>query len=105
MFQKIIVNLKTEFISDGKMYDGIIENLSKNRMMVSTYTKVNISTEKKVEIKYNLSSKRTLNFHCNVRWYTIKNTSHNFKFSMGLEIINPPQGYKDFINTLLNKEV
>jgi hypothetical protein len=51
MFQRIIVNLKTEFVSDDKMYDGIIQNLSKNRMMVSADTKVNISPEKKVEIK------------------------------------------------------
>jgi hypothetical protein len=76
MFQRIIVNLKTEFVSDDKMYDGIIQNLSKNRMMVSADT-----------------------------WYTIKNSSQDFKFSMGLEIINPPQEYKDFIKTLLNKEV
>jgi hypothetical protein len=105
MFQRIIVNLKTEFVSDDKMYDGIIQNLSKNRMMVSADTKVNISPEKKVEIKYNLSSKETLNIYCKVRWYTIKNSSQDFKFSMGLEIINPPQEYKDFIKTLLNKEV
>jgi hypothetical protein len=51
MFQRIIVNLKTEFVSDDKMYDGIIQNLSKNRMMVSADTKVNISPEKKVGIQ------------------------------------------------------
>jgi hypothetical protein len=66
VFQRILVNLKTEFISDGKRYDGIIRNLSKDGMMVSTDTKVDISPETKVEIKYNLSSKETLNIYCNV---------------------------------------
>lgn len=105
MFQRILVNLKTEFISDGKRYDGIIRNLSEDGIMVSTDTKVDISPETKVEIKYNLPSKETLNIYCKVRWYTIKNSSQDFKFSMGLEIINPPQEYKEFIKTLLNKEV
>jgi hypothetical protein len=98
--KRIYVNLKTEFIFDGERYDGIIQNLSKHGMMVSASTAVKFSTKAVVEIKCELPSNDTLHLRCKVIWYSNKNSSQQFKFSMGLAILNPSILYNDFFYSI-----
>jgi hypothetical protein len=100
--QRILVNLKTDVILDGKRYDGTIQNLSKHGMMVSANTALKFTNKAEVEIKCKLPSDDTLHLHCKVIWYTIRKSSQQFKFSMGLTIFNPPIIYNDFLH-FINK--
>ncbi|MHA2123175.1 MAG: hypothetical protein ACW990_18405 [Promethearchaeota archaeon] len=100
--KSIPFNLKTEFISDGKRHDGIIENLSNSGMIVSTNTAVKVTNKAAIEIKCKLFSNDILRLHCEVIWYSIKKSSQEFKLSMGLTILNPPMIYNDFLH-FINK--
>ncbi len=102
MQKRISVNLKTEFITDGKKYDGVIQNLSQRGLMVSATTAVKLASKAVVEIHCKLPSDDMLHLHCRVIWYSIKNSSQKDRFSMGLAILNPSMLYNDFLCSLRN---
>ncbi len=105
MYNRIPVELEANIRLNGTKYRGIIQNLSIRGIMVSTNRVINVSSHETVEIKYKLPSKRTLSLSCVVKWCTINNGSEKFKFSMGLEIINPPVTYDDFLHSLYKSSV
>lgn len=100
MYNRIPVELDAKISLNGNKYCGFIRNLSLGGILVSTNKKIKVSTNEKVEVKYKLSSKKTLHLYCRVKWFTSHDDTNDFKFSMGLEIINPPAIYKDFLHSI-----
>ncbi|MBI4680203.1 MAG: hypothetical protein HY753_03050 [Nitrospirae bacterium] len=51
------------------------------------------------DLKFQLPSGQNVNLHCKVKW-SFKTPPHCLTSSMGLEIIDPPEEYKELLKTL-----
>jgi len=97
-----IVTLKAEIVSCGKSYAGFIENISEDGIYMitaPTETEISFLTGTTLGLKFQLPSGGTQNLHCKVMW-SYKTPPHGLTHSIGMEIINPPPEYKEFLKTL-----
>ncbi len=99
------VILKAKLISGGKSYAGIIRNLSENGAYVETAptkTVTDFIPETTLKLEFKIPSGERLNLNCEVIWlYTKKTLPPGFKQNnIGMEIIDPPLKYKEFLKTL-----
>ncbi len=102
-FERLTNNLDAEIILDGISYSGIIMNFSENGLYLITatiYSIIDIASETILELKCHLPSKEILNLNCEVKWFKKKNSPYGVTFSVGMEIIDPPLRYKEFVSTL-----
>jgi hypothetical protein len=57
-----------------------------------------------LKINFHNPSGETFSIKGEVKWLRIKSEpSQGMKYSMGMEIINPPQAYKEFVESLFKK--
>jgi hypothetical protein len=101
--KRIIDNLDAEITSGEITYSGIIMNLSEDGCYMVTATSnkdVEIGNYSKITLKCKLPSGKALSMNCEVKWFQTKTSPYGTSFSMGMEIINPPLKYKEFINSL-----
>jgi len=97
-----IVSLEARLVSGGVRLAGVIENLSEEGIYMRTApTKsvIDFSPGTPLELSFQLPSGEMLNLHCNVKW-AYKTLPHGLTNSIGMEIINPPQKYKEFLKSL-----
>lgn len=99
--KRLTVNLKAERLSCTKNCSVFIENLSETGIsMITSPTKSNAYVPGAgLDIKLKLSNGDTLKLNCNVKW-SYDNSSEDMTNSVGLEIIDPPAEYKEFLKTL-----
>lgn len=95
---RVVVNLKAERISCIENCSVFIENLSESGiyMITAPSKKNNFTPGSELELELELSPEKTINLNCNVKW-AYKNEHDDLTHSVGLEIIEPPQEYRDFI--------
>ncbi|KPK36388.1 MAG: hypothetical protein AMK70_02360 [Nitrospira bacterium SG8_35_1] len=98
---RVVVNLKAERISCIENCSVFIENLSENGiyMITAPSRKNSFTPGTELELELELSTEKSINLNCNVKW-AYKNEHDDLTHSVGLEIIEPPQEYKDFITNL-----
>ena len=98
---RLVVNLKAERLSCTKNCSVFIENLSDTGIYMITAPSKSKDYEpgRKLLLKLELASGKTLNLQCNVKW-SYDNSPEDLTNSVGLEILNPPEEYKNFIKTL-----
>jgi len=98
--RRVTINLKAERISCINDCSVFIENISETGIyLITAPEKKNTyipGTEMDLELE--LSTGKTINLNCNVKW--AENSTDEKSKSVGLEIINPPLEYKDFLKTL-----
>jgi hypothetical protein len=99
--KRVTVNLKAERISCTDNCSVFIENLSESGIYIitapekkSTYIPGNA-----LDLELELNSGETINLNCNVKW-AYENSPEDMTRSVGLEIIDPPREYIEFIKTL-----
>ena len=99
--KRLVVNLKAERLSCTKNCSVFIENLSDTGIYMITAPSKNKDYEpgRKLMLKLELATGKTLNLQCYVKW-TYDNAPEDLTNSVGLEILNPPDEYRNFINTL-----
>lgn len=102
-FKRIKVNLKAERISGNEKYGVYIEDISENGIHIittpsNTHKKYTPGTD--IDLKFLLTSGETLNLHCKVRWAHSKIPPDGLTDSIGLEIIDPPLKYIEFLRAL-----
>jgi len=102
-FKRVRVNLKAERISGNEKYAVFIENISESGiyMLASTSNdnkKYEPGTE--IELNLNLTTGNTIYLRCRTKWAYYKIPPDRLTDSIGLEIIEPPQEYIDFVRTL-----
>ena len=101
---RVPVYIDTELISGKKSFAGMIGNLSQDGAFVETIPTMTITPfmpGKKIDLKFLISSKNTMNLSCRIIWlYTKKYESAGFINSMGLKIITPPGPYKNYLKSL-----
>lgn len=101
--ERIFENLDAEIISGGVSYPGIIMNFSEEGLYLVTATAKNvidITPSALLQLKCKLPTGGNLSMDCEVKWFQTKTSPHGVTFSLGMEIKNPPQEYKDFIEAL-----
>jgi hypothetical protein len=101
--ERIKVNLRAERISGNAQYGVFIENISEKGIQIIATT----SREHKkyipgtdLDLKFRLSSRKTLSLRCRVRWIYSRIPPDGLTDSIGLEVINPPPEYAEFVKSL-----
>ena len=97
-----IVRTKTEIISDDKIFEGVIRNISAKGIYVRVdagKSKIEFNPGKILELKFKPNSGETLNLRCIIKWSNIIPT-YGLTYDIGLEILDPPFNNKEFYKTL-----
>lgn len=99
--KRLTVNLKAERLSCTKNCSVFIENLSESGIsMITSPSHTNAYVPgSEINIKLKLSNGTTIKLNCNVKW-AYDNSSEDMTNSVGLEIIDPPEAYREFVRTL-----
>jgi hypothetical protein len=101
---RVPVYIDTELISGQKSFAGMIGNLSGDGAFVETIPTKTVTPfmpGKKIDLKFLISAKNTMNLTCKIIWlYTKKDASASFMNSMGLKIIAPPEAFKKYLKTM-----
>ena len=104
---RIIESLEAELVSFGTTYSCVVMNFSAEGLYIVTATAnsiVEIAPSTVLQLKCKLPSGENLSMDCRVIWFQTKPSSHGVAFSLGLEIVDPPQEYKDFVSSLCVQE-
>jgi hypothetical protein len=101
--KRISITLKAERISGDKKHGVFIEDISETGIHMTTssskeHMKYTSGTD--VDLKFSLSSGETIKLRCKVRWSCIKIPPNGLTDSIGLEIIDPPLQYVEFVRAL-----
>ena len=96
---RVTVNMKAERISCTENCSVFIENMSETGIYIITAPAKQNDYEpgKEIDLELELSTGEVINLNCNVKWSY--DTSEELTKNVGLEIINPPEKYKHFIET------
>ncbi len=106
VFRRILVNIEAEIISYRESYTAFIMNISE----YGVHVKVAIiepaqypKSETDVDLKFQLPSGETINLYCRKKW-AYKNTPNSFIENVGIEIIDPPDEYRNFFRVMSHDE-
>jgi hypothetical protein len=102
-YERKIVKLNAERISGNERYAVFIENISENGIYMITAPSgviMNYVPGTELDIKFQLSSGEILNLHCRVIWSYKRPPPDGSTDNIGMEIIDPPLRYKEFVRTL-----
>jgi len=100
---RIKINLRAERISGDNRHGVFIENISESGMNIIIADEKALkeySPGKDVDLRFRLSSGEALNLRCKVRWFCPEVPPDIRTESIGLEIIDPPPRYIEFVRTL-----
>lgn len=100
---RIKINLKAERISGDAKHGVFIENISEkgiNIIIANEKTLKEYFPGKDVDLRFRLSSGEALNLRCKVMWFCPDAQPDIRTESVGLEIINPPTRYIEFVRAL-----
>ena len=96
---KLPVCLEGELIFSDVSYAAFVENISEDGMYVSIahiMTKDHIGPKTKLYLKVRLPSGQMILLNCREKW-SERNTPHSIIARIGMEIINPPEKFIQFI--------
>jgi hypothetical protein len=99
---RVIVDLPAEIICGERRYAGSIENLSVEGAYVVTAplkSPSGISPDAIIEMRIHLPSGEKLNLNCKIKWSYLT-PPHGYTNSIGLEILDPPPEYKEYLKAL-----
>ncbi|MBC8412387.1 MAG: PilZ domain-containing protein [Nitrospira sp.] len=101
--ERVSDNLEAEIISSDMSYAGIILNFSEHGLYMvtaTTYNVVDITPSTALQLRCKLPSGEKLEMDCEVKWFQAKSSDHGNTFSMGMEILNPPEKYTEYLKQL-----
>ncbi len=99
--RRVTVNLKAERISCTENCSVFIENLSKSGISMISVAENNkhYVPGSEIDLELEMSNGETINLNCNVKW-AYENSPEDSSNNVGLEIVDPPKDYLEFINAL-----
>lgn len=99
--KRVTVNLKAERISCTDNCSVFIENLSESgiSMLTTNNKKSEYVPGSEIDLELELTTGETINLNCNVKW-VYNNLPQEKTKNVGLEIIDPPEKYMNFLKTL-----
>ena len=105
--KRIVMGLQAELVvGHKKNFIGIVTNLSENGFGLHVETSpsedaLNFSPGTTLEVNFQPRSGEIINLRCELKWlHVYKNPPHGFTNCIGMEIIDPPSNYKEFVNSL-----
>ncbi len=111
--QRTNVDLKVKLVVGDLDHTGTVQNISDKGLAVKTSptsTMIDYSQGKRIELMLHLHSNETINLDCRIAWSfkTPRSSIINEKIgspvpqysTMGLEIIDPPVKYLEFVKSL-----
>ncbi len=101
-YHRIIVSLPAELVVNDKSYASTIENLSDNGAYIVTTprgSRSGLAPGTLLELKFRSPSGEKHSLNCRIIW-SYETPPHGFTESVGMEIINPPVSYQEFLKTL-----
>jgi hypothetical protein len=104
-YKRINYKLNADVICDTENYKGIIENLSASgifKIVISDKSVIAFVPGGSLRVRFESPSGQHFDLDCEIRWSRI-NTRSPFvlKYNLGVQIIEPPQDYADFLKSLL----
>ncbi len=102
--QRTPISLETVLRADGVSYKGFLANLSECGVGVyfetsSPELESHYSPGSEIILEFQSPSGKTILLTCIVKWLH-KHKSFDKLNSLGIEIIDPPQSYKDYFESL-----
>jgi hypothetical protein len=95
---RVPVNLNAKIISEDKVFDGMIENMSEDGLeyFMTSFVKVtsNFTPAKSIKLNFQIPSGEMLNLNCELIWFL--ETSPDEKL-LGMKVLNPPLTYRKII--------
>lgn len=101
-YKRKTFHLSAERISGDTTFAVFIENLSEDGIYMITApsdSQINIKPQEMINIKLKLSAGEILNLKCKAIW-SYKTQTGGLTCNVGMEIIDAPPKYKEFIKTL-----
>ena len=101
--KRITVDLQARLFFGQTGYSGIIRNISEEGMFVRTssiHTPIDVDSGTTLQIECQLPAGEELNLNCPVKW-SMKIPPENLRSCIGIEIIDPPVEYKEFMKIFL----
>lgn len=102
--RRIKVKLNAERISGNQKYGVFIENISEKGIhLITTHSKSHADyfPGKDVDLKFYLNPQKAVSLRCKIRWVCTKMPPNGMTDSIGLEIIDPPKQYIEFVKRLI----
>lgn len=100
--KRIPARLEAYIFSGDKTYVGFIDNVSEGGFQYLIVTTIlapkDFKPEKTLQLYFQIPSGETLKLFCTVKWYLKK--SSDKPATLGIEIMDPPPKFKEFIRTL-----
>lgn len=101
---RIGCRVRSEYTLINKRYKGFIENFSREGLLNTIYNdqqELYISLGTTVVVSFRVPSGRKLDLKCEARWIQhAPDLPFGIKHYIGMEIQNPTQAYRDFIQEL-----
>jgi hypothetical protein len=97
-----VISLDARIVSNGISQAGITVNLSEDGIYMITATSedvINFSSQARINLQARLSPEETINLSCAVKWFQKKTSPNGTRFKMGMEIMDPPIAYREFIKS------
>jgi hypothetical protein len=98
------ITIRAEIKTDSKYYEGSVENLSEEGLFEISFIDIEVSDfvpEKILVATFHNPSGEDLHVQCKIIWLRLnKDNSGRLTYCMGMEIILPHSGYKDFLKSL-----
>lgn len=105
-FDRLAVSISASIVSGNGTYSGFIDNVSECGIGYLLTSLRHVSTDftpaKRVLMSFQIPSGETLALDCEVKWF-YRAASDGDKLTLGMEIIEPPSKYNDYIKTLFSK--
>ena len=105
-YERKVVDLEAEVLAGGHTYSGIIENISTDGLYIQFTTEPTKSAKdflpiSRLIISFQLPSGEKVELTCESRWINIYTEPPDSVVNhLGIQIIDPPQTLKDFVDTL-----
>jgi hypothetical protein len=105
--KRIDYKVKAEVSFDSKHANAMIENFSETGIFKIVFPEkslINFYPGETIRVNFQMPLGKELNLECEIKWVRINRGSPLLlKYSMGVQIINPPPVYQEFIKTLTQR--
>jgi hypothetical protein len=101
--RRIKINLMAEHISGDEKYGVFIENISAHGIQIlATPSKKHerYTPGMDIDLTFLIPSGKAINLQCKIKWAHLKVPPNGMTDSIGLEIIDPPKQFVEFVKAL-----
>jgi hypothetical protein len=104
--QRVDFRLEAESILGEKKYSGNIENFSREGILkiIAGEEILGCSPGTTIYVNFLIPSGKTIDLFCEIKWLRINsNMPFGVKHNLGMEIVDPPQEYTEFVESLYSQ--